>query len=65
MMKLGNSQEIECRCKFGFGRCVADMDAQQSLGGTIVCDTAEDCNFDRDEILKRCEYAESMKGEKE
>ena len=34
------------------------MDGLQSMGGTIVCDTAEDLDFDRVEILRKCEYAE-------
>lgn len=50
---------IICKSKYGVcDRCVIDMDGQQSFGGTIVCDTAEDLNFNRVEILRKCEYAE-------
>ena len=50
---------IRCKNKYGMcDRCVIDMDGQQSIGGTIVCDTAEDLNFNRVEILRKCEYAE-------
>ena len=41
-----------------FKKCVIDMDGFESQGGTICCNTAEDCNNDKNEILKRCEYAE-------
>lgn len=50
--------KIKCKCNTGYGKCIVDMDAQQTLGGTIVCDMAEDCNFDKKEILNRCEDAE-------
>ncbi len=51
---------IKCNSRFAcYGRCVADMDAQQSQGGTICCDTAEDMDFDKQCILQNCEYAES------
>lgn len=51
---------IICKSKFGIcDRCVVDMDGLQSIGGTIVCDTAEDLGFDRTEILRKCEYAEA------
>ena len=37
---------IKCNSKFAYcDKCVADMDAQQSLGGTICCDTAEDLEY--------------------
>ncbi|MCM1200238.1 MAG: hypothetical protein NC548_31315 [Lachnospiraceae bacterium] len=49
---------IKCASPYGYyGMCVAEMDAQQSLGGTICCDTAEDVNFDKKEILRQCPYA--------
>ena len=49
---------IRCNSPFAYGdRCIVDMDSQQSLGGTICCDTAEDADFDRECILKRCPYA--------
>lgn len=51
---------IRCKSKYGVcDRCVVDMDGQQSIGGIIVCDTAEDLGFDREEILRKCEYAEA------
>ena len=51
---------IRCKSKYGIcDRCVIDMDGLQSMGGTIVCDTAEDLDFDRVEILRKCEYAET------
>lgn len=50
---------IKCNSPFAYcDRCVVDMDAQQSLGGTICCDTAEDMDFDKEFILQHCEYAE-------
>ena len=50
---------IRCNSPFAYeGRCVADMDSQQSQGGTICCDTAEDSGFDETCILKQCRYAE-------
>lgn len=50
---------IRCKSKYGIcDRCVIDMDDLQSMGGTIVCDTAEDLDFDRVEILRKCKYAE-------
>lgn len=52
---------IRCNSPFAYmGRCVIDMDAQQSKGGTICCDVAEDMDFNRESILKRCEYAEDL-----
>ena len=50
---------IRCNSPFSYGdRCVADMDAQQSHGGTICCDTAEDLDFEHERILRMCEHAE-------
>lgn len=49
-----NSPHANC-----YEKCVVDMDAQQSCGGTICCDMAEDMDFDRKKILEHCEYAES------
>lgn len=50
---------IRCKSRYGFyDRCVIDMNGQQSIGGTICCDIAEDLDFDREEILRKCEYAE-------
>lgn len=54
---------IKCNSKNGDGRCVCNMDAQQSLGGTITCDFAEEYNFDKDEILRECDMAELEDGE--
>ncbi|MBQ8559063.1 MAG: hypothetical protein IJ439_03660 [Tyzzerella sp.] len=56
---------IGCNSKFGTGKCVACMDAQESIGGTIVCDFAEACNFDEDEILRECDCAASYNPESE
>ncbi len=39
---------------------MADMDSQQSHGGTICCDMAEDLDFDHECILRMCEHAERM-----
>jgi radical SAM superfamily enzyme len=39
---------------------IVEMDGQQTRGGCIVCDMAEECDFNRDLILKTCEYAEQM-----
>lgn len=56
------SKSIECNSKSGLGDCVAEMDGQQSMGGAIVCDIAEECCFDVDTILKMCPHAQ-MRGE--
>lgn len=56
---------IKCNSKFAYcDKCVADMDAQQSLGGTICCDTAEDLEYNKENILTHCEYAELIKDNK-
>lgn len=36
------------------------MDGMDSQGGIIGCDTTEDLDFDKKEILKQCEYAEDV-----
>ncbi len=52
---------IRCNSPFAcYNRCVIDMDAQQSQGGTICCDMAEEMDFDRSRILQRCEHAENV-----
>lgn len=49
---------VMCNSPWGFWKtCVASMDGQQSYGGTICCDTAEDLDFQEEDILKQCEYA--------
>lgn len=48
---------IKCNSSYGFGKCIVEMDGQQTHGGCIVCDIAEECNFERDTILKRCKAA--------
>ena len=49
---------INCNSPFKYDEmCVACMDAQQSLGGTIVCDTAEELDYNEENILKICEFA--------
>lgn len=50
-----NSSKNNC-----YEKCVIDMDEQQSLGGNICCDTAEDLDFKRKDILEQCEYAETI-----
>lgn len=42
-----------------YGHCCVDCDGQKSKGGQCSCNIAEDLEFNREEILKRCEYAES------
>lgn len=50
---------VMCNSPWGFWKtCVACMDGQQSHEGTICCDTAEDLDFQEEDILKQCEYAE-------
>ncbi|WP_162777144.1 hypothetical protein [Mediterraneibacter gnavus] len=53
---------IKCNSPYGreCEKCVVDMDGIDNQGGTIVCDTAEDLDFDRKEILNQCEYAEEI-----
>lgn len=49
---------VMCNSPWGFWKtCVASMDGQQSHGGTICGDTAEDLDFQEEDILKQCEYA--------
>ena len=49
---------VMCNSPWGFWKtCVACMDGQQSHRGTICCDTAEDLDFQEEDILKQCEYA--------
>lgn len=48
---------IRCNSPKGDGKCVAEMDGQQSKGSTIVCDIAEDLEFCADDILAVCEFA--------
>lgn len=58
---------IECTSRHARenGRCVAEMDSQQSQGGTICCDWAEDMDYDAETILKHCPYAERVENESE
>lgn len=52
---------IKCNSFHAYSEtCVACMDAQQSLGGTITCDVAEDLDFDEESILHICQYAEKV-----
>lgn len=49
---------VMCNSPCGFQNiCVASMDGQQSHGGTICCDTAEDLDFNEKDILRQCKYA--------
>lgn len=50
-----NSSKNNC-----YKKCVIDMDGQESSGGDICCDTAEDLDFKREDILNTCKYAESV-----
>lgn len=63
LIRFGNEEDremIRCNSPFAYmDRCVIDMDSQQSCGGTICCDMAEDMDFDREHILRRCEHAEN------
>lgn len=54
MIKCNSPYAIDCQ------QCIIDMDSMESLGGIICCDTAEDLDFNREEILKQCEYAEEI-----
>lgn len=50
---------IKCNSPLRYSdRCVACMDAQQSCGGTIICDIAEDYDYEEQDILIFCKYAE-------
>lgn len=58
--RMETNNMIKCNSPFAYyDKCIIDMDGQQSFGGTICCDTAEDLNFRREDILTHCEYAES------
>lgn len=48
---------IRCTALKGCGKCVAEMDGQESRGGTVVCDIAEDLEFCKDDIIALCEFA--------
>ena len=49
---------IKCNSPHGYcKKCIIDCNANETLGGTIVCDTAEDLNFQKEDILTHCEYA--------
>lgn len=50
---------IKCKGNKMCDKCIIDMDAFETMGGTIICDTAEDLDFNRIEILRKCKYAES------
>lgn len=43
-----------------YEKCVIDMDGIDGRGRTIGCDIAEDLDFDREEILNQCKYAEEI-----
>lgn len=40
-----------------YGHCCIECDGQKSQGGQCSCDIAEDLDFNKEEILKRCNYA--------
>lgn len=51
---------IKCNSPKGYcQKCVIDMDGQESQGGAICCDIAEDLEFRREDILTHCEHSES------
>lgn len=59
--KTEEKKRIRCQSPFSCdGICVVDMDSQQLSGGRIRCDMAEDMDFDRERILRRCEHAEEL-----
>lgn len=51
---------IKCNSRFGYGKCIVEMDGQQTHGGCIICDIAKECDFKRDLILETCEHAEQI-----
>lgn len=51
---------IKCKGEFGCVKCVVEMDAQESDGGNVCCDKAEDLEFCRESILQNCEYASEI-----
>lgn len=53
-------KRINCKLDKVYGKCVIDMDSCQTNGGDIQCDTAEDLNFEREKILRHCEYSEEI-----
>lgn len=50
---------LKCKLNGMCDKCIIDMDAFETMGGMIGCDTAEDLDFNRIEILRKCKYAES------
>lgn len=60
-----SESSIKCNCKAGYGKCIVDMNMQETLGGAIACSMAEKCNFSKSKILKNCEHAEPYKPEGE
>ena len=53
---------IRCNSPYAncYNKCVIDIDGQQSIGGNICCDTAEDLKFKREGILTHCKYAQPI-----
>lgn len=49
---------IKCNSPYScYKKCIFDMNALETQGGTIVCDIAEECDS-AEEVLYACEYAE-------
>ncbi len=60
-MDKGTKSIMKCNSKYAYcDRCIVDMTMQEIMGGAICCDTAEECDFDREVILLRCEHAEEL-----
>lgn len=57
-MRILSNKMIGCKSKYGFGKCIVNMGAQETLGGVICCDLAEECDYNEELILKMCEFAE-------
>lgn len=43
-----------------YGHCCVECDGQKSQGHTCDCSIAEDLLHDKELILQKCEYAESV-----
>lgn len=50
MLKCENT---DCTC----GHCCVECDAKMSEGNVCGCNIAEDLQYDRDDILKYCQFA--------
>lgn len=50
------NNKTDCECDL----CIIHKDAFQTNGGDLVCDIAEDLDYDEKEIMACCNYAEEM-----